>query len=163
MVMGLYFGKKKLCAYQVKKNVTNHMKMFFDAGGTIGSQYVNRPFASIDGWFQPEDTSDVTKMANMFYNLTSLVSVPSMDASNATDFTNAFYGCSSLERISMYGMKASFDISPSTKFTREALVEILNNLASVSTTQTLTMGSTNLAKLTDDDKAIATGKGWTLV
>ena len=62
----------------------------------------------------------------------------------------------------MYGMKVDFDISSSTKFTREALVEILNNLATVTSTQTLTMRSTNLAKLTDEDKAIATGKGWTL-
>ena len=62
----------------------------------------------------------------------------------------------------MYGMKVNFYISASTKFTREALVEILNNLATVTSTQTLTMGSTNLAKLTDEDKAIATGKGWTL-
>ena len=56
-------------------------------------------------------------------------------------------------------MKVSFNISSSTAFTKEALVEILNNLATVTTTQTLTMGATNLAKLTDEDKAIATNKG----
>ena len=161
--MGLYLGKKKLCKYEIKKDVKNPMKEFFDNGGKIGSQYVQRPFASIDGWFRPEDASDVANMSNMFYNLPNLTGVPSMDAGNATDLSNAFYGCSSLATISMYGMKVSFDISASTKFTREALVEILNNLASVSATQTLTMGSTNLTKLTDDDKAIATGKGWTLV
>ena len=59
-------------------------------------------------------------------------------------------------------MKVNFNISSSTLFTREALVEILNNLATVTSTKTLTMGSTNLAKLTDEDKAIATNKGWTL-
>lgn len=32
----------------------------------------------------------------------------------------------------------------------------------VTTTHTLTLGSTNLAKLTDEEKAIATEKGWTL-
>ena len=73
-----------------------------------------------------------------------------------------FYGCSNLETIHMHGMKVSFNISASTKFTREALVEILNNLATVTTSPTLTMGSTNLAKLTDADKSIATGKGWKL-
>ena len=62
----------------------------------------------------------------------------------------------------MYGMKSSFDISGSTLYTRDALVEILNNLATVTSSRTLTMGSTNLAKLTEDDKAIATAKGWTL-
>ena len=62
----------------------------------------------------------------------------------------------------MTGMKTRFDISASTKFERTDLVTILNNLATVTSAQTLTMGSTNLAKLTSSDKAIATNKGWTL-
>ena len=62
----------------------------------------------------------------------------------------------------MTRMKVSFDISASTKFEESDLVTILNNLATVTNTKTLTMGATNLAKLTDDEKAIATNKGWTL-
>ena len=76
--------------------------------------------------------------------------------------SDTFRDCSSLEEIHMTGMKASFNISASTKFTRAALVEILNNLATITSTYKLTMGATNLAKLTDEDKAIATNKGWTL-
>ena len=34
--------------------------------------------------------------------------------------------------------------------------------ATVTSTKTLYLGSTNLSKLTDEDKAIATNKGWTL-
>ena len=75
--------------------------------------------------------------------------------------SSMFTGCGSLKSILMYGMKVSFNISgPS--FEKSALVTILNNLAPVTSTQTLTMGSTNLAKLTDEEKAIATNKGWTL-
>ena len=73
-----------------------------------------------------------------------------------------FSNCSSLKSILMTGMKVSFDIHASTKFDESDLVTILNNIASVTSTQTLTMGATNLAKLTDDEKAIATNKGWTL-
>ena len=73
-----------------------------------------------------------------------------------------FYNCKNLIEIHMTGMKVSFSISDATKFTESALVEILNNLATVESTQTLKMGSTNLAKLTDEEKAIATNKGWTL-
>ena len=63
----------------------------------------------------------------------------------------------------MININANLNISSSTKFTREALVEIIGNLkAQTSGSKTLTMGSTNLAKLTDEDKAVATGKGWTL-
>lgn len=108
------------------------------------------------------DTSNVTNMNNMFSVCRSLTSIPRLDTSKVTNMSYMFNGCSNLEEIHMTGMKTNFDISVSTKFTREALVEILNNLATVTTTKTLTMGSTNLAKLTDEDKAIATNKGWTL-
>lgn len=59
-------------------------------------------------------------------------------------------------------MKVNFDIHYSTLLDREALLVILNNLSTVTSTRTLTMGSTLLAKLTDEDKTIATNKGWTL-
>ena len=77
--------------------------------------------------------------------------------------SNMFYGCSSLEAIHMVNIMQTFDISASTKFTREALLEIIGNLATLTSgSKKLTMGSTNLAKLTDADKKIATDKGWTL-
>ena len=87
----------------------------------------------------------------------SLESIPAYDLSNITSINIS--GLYKLKEFHATGMKVSFNISSSTKFTREALVEILNNLATVTTTQTLTMGATNLAKLTDEDKAIATNKG----
>ena len=39
---------------------------------------------------------------------------------------------------------------------------VINGLQTVTTTQKLTLGATNLAKLTDGEKKIATDKGWTL-
>ena len=111
------------------------------------------------------DTSNVTNMNRMFFNCASLTSVPQLDTSNVTDMNRMFSNCSRLEEIHMINMKVSFDIQYSTKFTREALVEIINNCYDVTTlnkTAKLTMGSTNLAKLTDEDKLIATNKGWTL-
>ena len=109
------------------------------------------------------DTSKVTKMAEMFYGCTNLTTIPAFDASKVTWMLDMFSGCTNLTEIHMTGMTADLNISVSTKFTREALVEILNNLATLTNTQyTLTMGSTNLAKLTEEDKAIATNKGWAL-
>ena len=108
------------------------------------------------------NTSNVRNMRNMFAGCTRITTIPKLDASNATDMGSIFYRCRNLTEIHMTGMKVSFDISSSTKFTHEALVEILNNLATVTSTQTLTMGRTNLAKLTEEDKVIATNKGWTL-
>lgn len=109
------------------------------------------------------DTSNVTKMVDMFYSCSNLATVPLLNTAKVTDMIRMFAGCSSLEEIHMININANLNISSSTKFTREALLEIIGNLkAQTSGTKTLTMGSTNLAKLTEEDKAIATNKGWTL-
>ena len=75
-----------------------------------------------------------------------------------------FYYKNSLVKFNMYGMKVSFDISKSTLLSESELVKIFNNLADLtnSSSQTLTLGTTLLAKLSDEEKAIATNKNWTL-
>ena len=108
------------------------------------------------------DTSKVEYMSLMFRECGNLTSIPAFNVSNVTSMDNMFLLCSKLETIHMVNIGANLDISPSTKFTREALLEIIGNLKTVTSTKTLTMGSTNLAKLTEEDKAIATNKGWTL-
>jgi surface protein len=108
------------------------------------------------------DTSNVIDIAGMFSGCAKITTIPAFDVGKVQDFNVTFNNCSSLKSILMYGMKKSFSISSSTKFEREDLVTILNNLGTVTSTQTLTMGTTNLEKLTEEDKAIATGKGWTL-
>ena len=108
------------------------------------------------------DTSNVTDMTNMFNDCRNLTSVPSFDTSNVTNMTNMFQNCSKLKEIHMINIDANLDISSSTEFTRKALLEIIGNLKTVTTTKRLTMGYINLANLTDEDKAIATNKGWTL-
>lgn len=130
------------------KNVTNMYGMFYNC-----SKLTTIPQLS---------TSKVDNMNNMFSGCSSLESIPLLDTSKVTYMDSMFNGCSSLKSILMTGMKVSFDISASTKFEKTDLLIILNNLATVTTTKTLKMGATNLAKLTDEDKAIATNKGWTL-
>ena len=61
------------------------------------------------------------------------------------------------------GASSQIDIFPN--LSREVLVRIFKyqiNTLEEGTTATLTLGSTLLAKLTDEDKKIATDKGWTL-
>lgn len=108
------------------------------------------------------DTSKVKNMSQMFWYCNNLQTVPAFDCTNVTNMNNMFASCSSLKSILMTNIGVSLNISSSTLFDREDLVLILNNLKTVTTTKTLTMGATNLAKLTDEDKAIATNKGWTL-
>ena len=109
------------------------------------------------------DTSNVTNMNYMLQDCPKLTVIPQFDTSKFTNMSSMFNYCNNLEEIHMININASLDIHWSTKFTREALLEIIGNLkAQTSGTKTLKMGSTNLAKLTDEDKAIATNKGWTL-
>ena len=51
------------------------------------------------------------------------------------------------------------------KLSKESLVDFLNKLADVTeetTTYTITLGSVNIGKLTTEELAIGTGKGWTI-
>ena len=105
------------------------------------------------------DTSNVENMSFMFSGCTSLTTIPAFDASKVTHMVTMFDGCTNLKSILMTNIGINLNISASTKFERSDLLTILNNLKTVTETQTLTMGETNLAKLTDEDKAIAINKG----
>ena len=98
---------------------------------------------------------------NTFYNCTYLKEVVSIDLTDCTDASGAFTGCVSLETLQGFpGLKVNMNLSSSPKLTHESLMNVINNLAA--STATLTLGETNLSKLTDSEKKIATDKGWTL-
>ena len=105
------------------------------------------------------DTSKVKNMSQMFWHCNNLQTVPAYDCTNVTNMNNTFASCSSLKSILMTNIGVSLNISSSTLFERSDLLTILNNLKTVTSTKVLTMGATNLAKLTDEDKLIATNKG----
>ena len=116
------------------------------------------------------NTSVATSASYMFRNCYNLVTVPRLDFSsvkeNAT--SSIFDGCTKLTNIGGFiGLKSSLDVSESNYLTKESLLNIMNDAADVTQSTSglahrLTFGSTNLAKLTDEEKAIATNKGWTL-
>ena len=108
------------------------------------------------------DTSNVTIMAGMFSGCTELTTVPALNADKVTNMMGMFENCTNLKSILMTNIGTDLTIAYSTKFERADLVTILNNLKAVTSSKKLTMGATNLAKLTEEDKAIATNKGWTL-
>lgn len=110
------------------------------------------------------DTSSVTNMSSMFYNCKSLVSVPKLDVTNLTNSSDAFYGCSSLTTLGGFlNLKTNLNISNALNLTHDSLMNVINNAADVtSSPKTLTLGATNLSKLTTSEKEIATNKGWIL-
>ena len=161
---GTYVAPEGSAYSQVEVNVPSEstLKKLLDATKKCSYLFYTYSGTNIDELISYEDTSNVIAMSNMFYKCPNLTTIPPLDTSNVESMSYMFNGCSSLKSILMYGMKVSFDISVSTQFEREDLVIILNNLATVTSTKTLTMGTTNLAKLTDEDKEIAIAKGWTL-
>ena len=61
--------------------------------------------------------------------------------------------------------KSGVTLAKCFKLSKESLVDFLNKLADVTeetTKYTLTMGNVHKKKLTDDELAIGTGKGWTI-
>ena len=78
--------------------------------------------------------------------------------------SQAFAGCTALTEVTLGSdFNASLNIS-SGNYTADVMVAMFNSLKDLTgaTAKTLTLGSTNLAKLTDEQKAIATNKNWNL-
>lgn len=109
--------------------------------------------------------SAATNVNSCFFGCVSLVSLalPTGFGQNATNTGSCFRACFSLTDITGNpNLKTSFTFSDCTKLTHDSLMVVINGLQTVTSKQTLTLGATNLAKLTDEEKAIATDKGWTL-
>ena len=113
------------------------------------------------------DTSNVTNMGSMFYKCTSLTTIPQLDTSNVTDMVNMFYNCIDLKNLGGFkNLKVPLNLSSCVLLTHESLMNVINNLYDLTANglneKTLSIGSTNIAKLTADEIAIATNKGWTI-
>ena len=84
---------------------------------------------------------------------------------NIYGYNASFHGSSKMENFVVEkGFKSFLCISQSTLFTRETLRAIIDNYADRTgqSALTFTIGSTNLAKLTEEDIAVATNKNITL-
>ena len=110
------------------------------------------------------DTSNVSDMKYMFYNCSNLTTVPELNAQNLSydsSLEAIFTGCTKLVSIGLYGFTRSIDIS-STALGHDALVAFLNQAGTAKSGARISMGSVKLALLSDEEKAIATNKGWQL-
>jgi hypothetical protein len=79
---------------------------------------------------------------------------------NTTGVVSGFSGVQCLREIRIKSAKTSFNVSNWTSLSHTSLVYMINNLQTVE--QTLTLGSANQAKLTVEEIAVATDKGWTI-
>jgi len=159
-------------------NVTNMSNMFYGCNNLTSLDVSNFNTSKVTNMYQMFygcndltsldvsnfDTSKVTDMYAMFAsckNLTSL-DVSNFDTSKVTNMRSMFYDCNSLiELDSMQNIPVALDLS-STTLDTTSLLDVIDNLSTVTTTQTLTLGATLLAKLTEEQIAVAVNKGWSV-
>ena len=101
---------------------------------------------------------------NAWNGCSALTTMAQLDLSKAghEGFLNTWKGCSSLTNLGGFGaIKQSFSLSNSPKLTVESMMNVITQAATIDA-GTMNFGSTNLNKLTDEQKAVATNKGWTL-
>ena len=114
----------------------------------------------------------VTSTGRMFYYALNLATInfSNWNLSRVEQMPEMFSTCGSLTTLIMNGAVlpkidlSNWALDQCGSLTVESLVSVLNALPQLDsgTTYTCSLGSTNLNKLSDDQKAIATNKGWTL-
>lgn len=138
------------------------------------------------------DTSAATNMSYMFLGNRRLrqLDLSNFRTGSVTNFASMFQGCFSLHTVDFSGLDTAgaatvpikmFTDNPCLKnltvgtidkdftftncdaLSHDSLLNVIAALAETETTRTLTVGSKNLAKLTEAEIAAATEKGWTVV
>ena len=106
----------------------------------------------------------------IFANCYALTTIEELRIGEKTTFASStsFVKCNALTNLTMTGVLATngLNLADCKKLSHESLMSVLNVLqdkTAVGGTWTVTLGTENLAKLTDTEKAIATQKGWSLV
>ena len=170
--------------------VTDMNSMFYNCKNLISIPQLNTSnITDMDNMFYncsylttiPQlDTSNVTSMVYMFSGCKSLTTIPQLDLSKISMVSHMFSSCRSLTTLGgfqnlgmAYDTRESanysyytLDLSTSPKLTHDSLMNVINNLYDIKTKgcnpQRLILGSTNLAKLTSEEVAIAQNKGWSV-
>ena len=132
--------------------------------------YISNPFTSHNGFFR--NTKNLTyikginmssskNMGLMFSGSGIEVIEEPLDISLVTMTSNAF-ACDNLREIRFVPetIKRTLDFGRCKKLSAQSIQSIIDGLATVTATQTLTLNSAII--LTDEQKASITAKGWTL-
>ena len=125
------------------------------------------------------NTSNVINISEAFRSSPKIavLDLTKWDMSKVTNANYTFYGCSGLSTLigdttleevlennigCLNGLSVTTQLNQCPLLQRNSLRALINGLAEVETTQTLTLGATLMAKLTEEDIAIATNKNWTI-
>lgn len=115
------------------------------------------------------DLRAATRTSNIFGYMNRLEIIDELKVAETTPFQNCFNSCTNLKEIRFTGTigQNGLNFTSCTLLSHDSLMSIINALKNysqdTSETWTVTLGADNLAKLTDDEKKMATNKGWSLV
>lgn len=121
------------------------------------------------------DTSEVTYAMQMFYFAKAKI-IPEINASKFTNIESILMNCTNLEDFGgLLNLGQAYPdtsikeylalgLQNSNKMTHDSLMNVLNKVYDISSknTQIINLGSTNIAKLTAEEVAIGTSKGWSI-
>lgn len=120
------------------------------------------------------DTSSCTNFSNFVNGCASLTSIPLLNCKNVYSGVQMnIFGYSTLNNLTYLGGFKDLEVSVTSNFldkvpnlTVESLMNVINNVYDLTANglsgKSMKFGQTNLAKLTDEQIAVATSKGWTL-
>ena len=118
-------------------------------------------------------TKNVEDFDGMFWNCSALETVPEYDFSNANSVVNIFNGCYNLTNFGGFknikiNLPDNCGLVQCWKLSYETLINIINGLYNFrangdnTTTRTIKLNYMVISKLTEDDIAMATSKGWVI-
>lgn len=171
------------CVGLVNLNIRTATEMMFRDCKGLKSTVVQEPYngeiknqifyncTSLESCLLPDGATRIG--IGVFSNCSALKTVylpSSITAATSNSLTSGnnyyiFYGCTALEDVQL-GTDWNMDLSVSVSenITLDSMVAMFNNLKDLTgdTAKTLTLGEVNLAKLTDEQKAVALNKNWIL-
>ena len=118
-------------------------------------------------WMQHDKLLDVSSVTTLYcawqycYSLQSL-NLSGWDTSSVTDMGAAWQGCYSLVDYWPSVISINHNYDGATALSIASLLRIIDSLPVVAEARTLTLGQTNKLKLTAEQIAVATQKGWTV-
>ena len=179
----MFLGCKSLTTLDVSKwktsKVTNMNTMFLGCGNLteiigmdewycpaltgVGSMFQNSGVTRVDAssWKRGENGEAAIKELYSFSN-NGVMLYLDISGWTITSTNFAYFLTGSLTTLKWSNWSHTINISHLTNLTAESVSGLLANLATVEDGQTLTIGTTNIAKVTDDEIRAATRKGWTI-
>lgn len=151
-----FYGCTQLMPDVSKWNVSNVVsmnQMFMYCGATS---------LNLSKW----KIADGINVNYMFFDMEDMITlnIANWDFSNVASMFRMFYSCNGLQNVigPIKGIKFDVDLKYSEQLTHDSAMVFINGLAEVEDTKTLTFDYRVKNKLSEEEIAIATSKGWSI-